>query len=61
MAEMIVRNKDKKDAVPVKKAAETAKRAEPAAKKAAETAKKAEPGGSAFFEDPVSIRRCRRR
>ena len=42
MAEVIVRNKDKKDGEPVKKAAETAKKAEPAAKKAAETVKKTE-------------------
>ena len=41
MAETIVRNKDK-NAAP-QKAAEAAKKAEPAAKKAAETAKKAEP------------------
>ena len=41
MAETIVRNKDKKAAP--QKAAEAAKKAEPAAKKAAETAQKAEP------------------
>lgn len=43
MAEIIVRNKDKKEAEAVKKVSETAKKAEPAAKKAAETTvKKAE-------------------